>query len=161
MGADAQHFPSLGGGSVVANGGYSGYTQTVVPAGSAWGPADVNTPQQQQQFEANMRSGVEFDSSHPRNSFAKKPYIKPAEVSQAAPVAIDWSQAGTQAIQQTMLHVAANPTVHGQTPGVSVYPSVPLNVLKSQPAVVQMQPSRVQQVYQKPVYQKITQGRGC
>merc|ERR1712060_734734 len=105
-----------------------------------------------------------YDSSHPRNAFAKKPHTTASSGENGLaqqPMAIDWSQAGTQAIQQTMLHVAAHPTVHGQTPGVSTYPSTPLQVLKTQPAYAAPQPTRVQQAYSKPVYQKITQGRGC
>merc|ERR1712032_1346037 len=128
--SDTQAFPTLGGGALA--------TVTQVAAPVTWGPSTkvqaapvVTMPAL---LEGQNRPGVVYDSSHPRNSFAKKPHVQngAVQVSQGPAVAIDWSQAGTQAIQQTMLHVAANPTVHGQTPGVSMYPSPPLQVLQQQ-----------------------------
>merc|ERR1719162_1841395 len=76
-----------------------------------------------QQLEAQSRTGVVYDASHPRNSFAKKPHAVSATVisHEGQPQAIDWSQMGTQAIQQTMLHVAANPAALGHSPSMPAY----------------------------------------
>merc|ERR1712083_1204345 len=159
---DASAFPSLGGAAPVV---------TQAPA-VVWGPgtqvayngqgaAPVVTVAYPQLQEQN-RQGVVFDSSRPRNAFAKKPHVsgQSGEVVAASPPAnIDWSQAGTQTIAQAALHLAAYPGAHGPNAGVSTYPSVPLEQLRAQP-VYQQVPQQVHHAVQKPVYQKVTQGRG-
>lgn len=162
--SDAQHFPPLGGSVAVASHG---------PVPVQWGPVQVQAAAVpvgvQQQLEAQNRQGVVYDASHPRHVFAKRPTVTQSVVStEAAPQAIDWSQVGTQAIQQTMLHVAANPAVLGPSPSMPVYPATPLSVLQSTPTYVQqahaLQPTLVQQSYPtKPQFQKnpkLTQARG-
>lgn len=162
---DAQHFPPLGGSATAVS---------AAPAPVVWGPAPATIQVAPvsvgvQQLEANNREGVVYDSSHPRHVFAKKPSVANTVVSaEAAPQAIDWSQAGTQAIQQTMLHVAANPAVLGHAPSMPVYPATPLAVLQSTPTHVQqayaLQPTHLQQAYPtKPMFDKnpkLTQARG-
>lgn len=154
---DAQHFPTLGGAT-------QPMVQMAAPV-TTWGPStqvlQAAPMTSMPSMEGQVRQGVVFDAAHPRNAFAKKPHVTTGGyVEQGQPAAIDWSQAGTATVQQAMLHVAANPAVHGQTPGVSVYPSTPLNVLRAQPVYMQPQPTQVKQVYAKPVYQKVTQCRG-
>lgn len=162
---NASHFPTLGG--VVT------HTPVQQHVAHYWGPGmqvPVGTvATTHQTLEAQNRQGVEYDSSHPRNQFAKKPHVTPAaELTTMAPQAIDWSQAGTDAIRQTMLHVAANPAVMGAQPSMPVYPSTPLHVLKSMPqqSAVPIQPKHIPQQfvqtqqYQKQ-FQKVTQARGC
>merc|ERR1740121_3277642 len=95
--SDASAFPSLGSAAPVV---------TKAPA-AAWGPgtqvvysgqgaAPVVTVAYPQLQEQN-RQGVVFDSSRPRNAFAKKPHVsgQSGEVVAASPPAtIDWSQVG-------------------------------------------------------------------
>jgi len=162
--SDAQHFPPLGGSVAMP---------THAPMPVQWGPAVVQAApvpiSVQQQLEAQNRPGVVYDASHPRHVFAKRPSVAQTVVStEAAPQAIDWSQMGTQAIQQTMLHVAANPAVLGPSPSMPVYPATPLTVLQSTPTPVQqayaLQPTHIQQAYTtKPQFTKnpkLTQARG-
>merc|ERR1712048_155602 len=89
------------------------------------------------ELQEQNRQGVHFDSSHPRNQFAKRPVHASGQsgavVAASPPTTIDWSQAGTQTIAQAALHLAAYPGAHGPNAGVSQYPSIPLQQLKAQP----------------------------
>jgi len=159
--SDPNAFPSLGGTAapVVTRAPPAAWGSGVQVVQTAAPLVTVAYPELQEQ----NRQGVVFDSSHPRNQFAKRPSHgsgQPGAVVQASPpTTIDWSQAGTQTIAQAALHLAAYPGAHGPNAGVSTYPSVPLQQLRAQP-VYQQVPQQVQQAVGKPVYQKITQGRG-
>eukprot|EP00928_Gymnodinium_smaydae_P019368 TRINITY_DN1741_c0_g1_i1.p1 TRINITY_DN1741_c0_g1~~TRINITY_DN1741_c0_g1_i1.p1 ORF type:complete len:227 (-),score=40.60 TRINITY_DN1741_c0_g1_i1:72-752(-) len=150
---DASHFPSLGGAVP---------TTVVGLGGGAWGPAP-GMHAQVAAAQSAVRTDVTYDSTHPRNAFARKPHTKssggsaivPAEVAQPM---IDWSQAGTQAIQQTMLHVAAHPP-----PVVHAQPAVPLSVLRAQPHPVTIVPAIQKGYPTKPQFSSrpmVTQPRG-
>lgn len=63
--------------------------------------------------EAALRSGVVFDSTHPRNQFAKKPSVVSSEVVKATPpAAIDWSAQGLTGMQQQMVKAVQNNPAH-------------------------------------------------
>jgi len=159
--SDANAFPSLGGTAapVVSRAPAAAWGAGMQVVQSAAPMFTVAYPELQEQ----NRQGVVFDSSHPRNQFAKRPVHASGQtvgvVGASPPTTIDWSQAGTQTIAQAALHLAAYPGAHGPNAGVSSYPSIPLEQLRAQP-VYQQVPQHVQQVVQNPVYQKVTQGRG-
>jgi len=92
---DASHFPSLGAPVKVATG----------PV--AWGPSVV-TANIAALGEEQVRAGSTelFDSSHPRNTFAKKPKSSGDGKHE---LAVDWTAAGTTGVHHHLVTVGANP----------------------------------------------------
>jgi len=156
------HFPSLGGAPCAVP------TYAAPTAMRPWGPAGggamlapVVAPDYLQSV-APIRTTVDFGQQHPRNSFAKRP-VATTSLSATAPVAIDWSQAGTAAIAQC---IQAMPNTAHTSPYVAQHAPVPLSVLQAMPQTTQTM------MYQTPsiarpapvAYSggigKVTQGRG-
>jgi len=81
---------------------------------------------------ATPREGVVFDSSHPRNTFAKRPSATAVTVASAAPT-IDWSSGGMPVgMQQNIIRAGGGPA--HVSPVVAAQPAaqIPINVLRSQ-----------------------------
>jgi hypothetical protein len=81
---------------------------------------------------SNLRQGVEFDSSHPRNQFAKKPHHQEGGATiQQVPGNIDWTGDGVpKEVQSKIIKGSQNPahlSAHQQPA-----PQVPLKDLKVQ-----------------------------
>lgn len=94
--ADASQFPSLG--------------SVAVPiVSSTWGPACSNPGMVTQ--ATTIRTGVDFDASHPRNAFARKPRVTTGGTitTELAPQAsIDWSAPGVAAVQRQVIQSSSN-----------------------------------------------------
>jgi hypothetical protein len=107
---DNFQYPPLGGSLPIAQPAASGVVQvpTLAPGARAW-PAS-SAPRIALTTES-IRCGTSdiFDSTHPRSKFAAKPIttVTSAPV-QAAPVAIDWSGAGVQDVNRSLV-AAGNP----------------------------------------------------
>merc|ERR1712194_250513 len=113
-------------------------TVTCAPNVPGWGPTAVVTPAQLS--SNNQRTGTAelFDSSHPRNTFAKKHTHQPAVVSHpSASVAIDWSATGQPEVGTNAhaLAVAAGNAAH-VSPFVEQRATQPsMSVLQAMPQV--------------------------
>jgi hypothetical protein len=77
-----------------------------------------------------VREGVEFDQSHPRHQFAKKPQVTP---SGSVIQAIDWSSGGMPTQVQSAIIQAGGGRAHA-SPVVQLQPAqpVPLTVMRTQ-----------------------------
>jgi len=99
------------------------------PAPAVWGPPAVQTPSIIEP-EVILRAGSHelFDSSHPRNAFAKKVRVSQVMADKRTPAAsIDWSSEGLSGMHQQLVKaVAANPA------HLSIYQQA---VTSSQPSV--------------------------
>lgn len=147
---DQAAFPAIGTGSLPV---------------STWGTSGVKivsgsqpTAQfaQQAVLANNLRPGAleVIDSTHPRNTFAKKPYIRPATTTiQAAPAGdglIDWSKAGMPEAMMKAI-VTSNAGAAHLGPYQQAAPSVlPLDVLRTRNVANQAQlrqyaPTNIQQ----------------
>mmetsp|Transcript_21539 Transcript_21539/g.50180 ORF Transcript_21539/g.50180 Transcript_21539/m.50180 type:complete len:324 (+) Transcript_21539:69-1040(+) len=84
-----------------------------------------------------LRPGLAtLDATHPRNTFARKPYHKTSVGTTASglqdAIAIDWSAAGTTSFQHQVIHNVANPAHLG--PYVEPKPGVSLSTLQAMPS---------------------------
>eukprot|EP00927_Polykrikos_kofoidii_P059709 TRINITY_DN5484_c0_g1_i1.p1 TRINITY_DN5484_c0_g1~~TRINITY_DN5484_c0_g1_i1.p1 ORF type:complete len:233 (-),score=26.60 TRINITY_DN5484_c0_g1_i1:146-844(-) len=104
----------------------------------AWGPPpapiSIATRQSIMMSEHPVRiveSG--FDAQHPRNAFARVPRTTSSPVIDGGgqPLAIDWTQSGTTALQQQVLQASANPAHLG--PYVQKKPAVTMAILQQTP----------------------------
>jgi hypothetical protein len=104
---------------------------------------------------------VVFDSSHPRNQFAKQPKRSGDGIHQ---VAVDWSQAGTAGVHNHILNVGANPAHLNphQLAAIAAQPSHqmrPAMTAMTQNYGVQQFAPQMQQYAQQPQVSKHTTGR--
>lgn len=162
--SDASHFPSLGGAPCHAAPTYAAPT-AMRPWGPPGGAVHTQAPVVASgylQSVAPIRTTVDFGQQHPRNTFARKASAT-TSLTATAPVAIDWSQAGSTAIAQAMQHM---PNTAHTSPYVKQHAAVPLTVLQAMPQTTQTM------MYQTPSVArpapvpysggigKVTQGRG-
>jgi len=116
---DTSAFPTLGGSPVVSRGV------------TTWGPQKVTLS------EDSLRVGAVdmVGAQHPRNMFAKKPYVRPATTIATAPTSsglIDWSQAGIpDAVVKQILSSNANTGAAHLGPYGTAAPVVPLETLRT------------------------------
>lgn len=144
--SDSQAFPTLGA------------APAAPVVSTSWGPS-VQASSISIAQAATVRSGVEFDASHPRNTFARKPHVSTAPVvtEVVAQPAIDWSGTGVTTLQRQVIQSTNNaahlnpyqtvqtaqPLTMDQLRASSVmgagYPKAPKQVFKQAPRVI-MQP---------------------
>jgi len=116
---DTSAFPTLGGAPVASRGVTS------------WGPQKVTLSQ------GMLRTGAVdvVGAQHPRNQFAKKPYVRPTTQVATAPTSsglIDWSQAGIpDAVVKQILSSNANTGAAHLGPYGTAAPVVPLETLRT------------------------------
>jgi len=126
---DTRAFPTLG-------------TAPIKVATQSWGPTSMATVNL---TESSLRPGAleVIDSTHPRNMFAKKPYVRPATTTVTAAPAqealIDWSKTGMpEAVMKAI--VTSNAGAAHLGPYNQAAPSqVPLEVLRTQNVATQAQ----------------------
>lgn len=150
---DASAFPTLGGAPVVSRGPVT-----------SWGPTPATTVGYVTLGESSLRTGAldVVDGTHPRNTFAKKPYIRPATTVATTTNAggmIDWSQAGMpEAVMKQILTASANTGNAHLGPYGQPAPPVALDTLRAAPTVtVQQQmyaPKVTKQTCTAPTFQQ-------
>jgi hypothetical protein len=154
---DQSAFPSLGAAPVVSPvQSWGGSRVMTVGTGTmvAAAPAALS--------EASLRPGAldVFNSQHPRNMFAKKPYVRPATtlVETASPVQeglIDWSKAGLPDAVVKSILTSNQGAAHLGPYAMAAPSSVPLEVLRPQATFVQQQiKNTMPSVMKKPLMQQ-------
>jgi len=159
---EQQAFPTLGGTQT-----FSSAPATV----SSWGPGmggiigsqTINTGTVITDV-ANVRTGgYSFDASHPRNQFAKQPYVRPATTTMqvAQPQGeqlIDWSKVGMpQAVMQAIV-ASPNAAAHLGPYQAAAPQAVPLETLRVQNMATQAQFTQYAPTVARPVAQMTNKG---